>query len=224
MELFAGSENSSSSPRRRPGCPSSCASSVTATSSSFRRVWPSMQLEMLVAFGVATEASLWTRTLRGGLACALQIGTGTPGRRASAAARATVLENQLISGERAQLHAVPVRRCDEPYAALVVRSRGEGRTRIAYATEAALTLAPLLEIEASSSATSRASSHWWSRPSGSSYASASTCTTDHEGSRGARAGRPPFPIAGRASWTAAMTGLPRGAPRRPRVAPSERRP
>jgi signal transduction histidine kinase len=107
------------------------------------------QLQMLTAFGPLTEPSLWlTDATSGKLVCPLYLGEGDPGRRSRAAAAGTMDKNDVTTSERALIHAAPVRRWNQPVGALVARSRGEGRRdALTYLGEAALALAPLIEID-----------------------------------------------------------------------------
>jgi signal transduction histidine kinase len=107
------------------------------------------QLQMLSAFGPLTDPSVWlTEPNSDKLVCALYLGDGDPGRRARAAASATLAKNDVTTSERALIHAAPVRRWNKALGAIVGRSRGEGRRdALVYLGEAALAIAPLLEID-----------------------------------------------------------------------------
>jgi signal transduction histidine kinase len=106
------------------------------------------QLQMLVAFGPADEASLWLAADAGRrVASFLEVG-GAPSRRARAAAAAAISTDEVVTGSRAQLQAVPIRGWDGAEAAIVVRGPLERRDLLlSYARECARAVKPLLEIE-----------------------------------------------------------------------------
>lgn len=107
------------------------------------------QLQMLAVLGPLTEASLWVVSSDSGkVSCALTVGEGRPGRRARAAAAETIAKNDFTTGERALIHATPLRRWNQPRGAVVGKSRGEDRRdALAYLAEAARAIGPFLEIE-----------------------------------------------------------------------------
>jgi signal transduction histidine kinase len=102
---------------------------------------------MLAAFGAAEEASLWLADAGGRVAAFLEVG-GSPSRRARAAASTAISADEVVTGSRAQLQAVPVRGWDGPEAAIVVRGPLERRDLLlTYARECARAVKPLLEVE-----------------------------------------------------------------------------
>jgi signal transduction histidine kinase len=79
----------------------------------------------------------------------IQVGEEDSSRRRRAAAREAIGKGRRVTGPRSQFHSVPVQRWGLPSGALVFRSRAEGRvTTLAYASEAAIALAPLIEFDA----------------------------------------------------------------------------
>lgn len=111
------------------------------------RVAIEAQLQMLAAFGPADEASLWLADPDGKVASLLEVG-GAPSRRARSAAARAISADELVTGARAQLQAVPVRGWDGPEAAIVVRGPIERRDLLlSLARECARALKPLLEVE-----------------------------------------------------------------------------
>jgi signal transduction histidine kinase len=106
------------------------------------------QLQMLAAFGPVGEPSLWLVSPAGRLVCVLHTGVTQPGRRARAAAAEAIAKNEVVTSQRALIHAAPVRRWSEPKGAIVGKSQGESRRdALAFLSETALAAAPLLEIE-----------------------------------------------------------------------------
>ena len=108
-----------------------------------------IQLRLLLGFDAFTEISLWMHT-PGGLECLLSLGgTGRPGRRVRAEAKAAIRERSrlsLLGGS--QLRSAPVYRFGTPYAALVGRlGSTEAHVADAYVVEAAGALGPVLERE-----------------------------------------------------------------------------
>jgi len=80
--------------------------------------------------------------------CVLHTGAAQPGRRARAAAAEAIAKNEVVTSQRALIHAAPVRRWSEPKGAIVGKSQGESRLdALAFLSETALAAAPLLEIE-----------------------------------------------------------------------------
>jgi signal transduction histidine kinase len=111
------------------------------------RVAIEAQLQMLATFGPADEASLWLADPGGKVASFLEVG-GAPSRRARSAAARAISTDELVTGTRAQLQAVPVRGWDGPEAAIVVRGPIERRDLLlSFARECARALKPLLEVE-----------------------------------------------------------------------------
>lgn len=106
-------------------------------------------LRLLLAFAPATEASLWMRDLpQDRTRCVLYLGDGKPSRRARAVALAALGNGTAEGGARGLLHAVPVTRWNEPYGAVVIRTRPESRDRaLALGRETALVIGGLLELE-----------------------------------------------------------------------------
>jgi signal transduction histidine kinase len=105
------------------------------------------QLQMLAAFARVLEATLWTLD-DGHPRPLLHVGDGEPSRRSRAVAQQAIVTGHAVTGRRTQLHALPVRRWDRAEAAIVIRTSAEGRAEaVAYASECALAIGPLLEIE-----------------------------------------------------------------------------
>ena len=109
------------------------------------------RLRLLRAFSAIAEASLWSVDADGATTCVVYVGEGPPPRRARALARATLegREEDVASGARALLHALPINRWERPYAVLVVRADLVARDgALVLAAEVARTLAVALETEA----------------------------------------------------------------------------
>ena len=105
------------------------------------------QLGLLHAFARLTAASLWTPSGERGVALAAHVG-GEPTRSARAAARDVLVADEPELRARRTVHAVPVLRWEQPYAALVaVGPVEDGASPIVFATEAAARLRAVLEIE-----------------------------------------------------------------------------
>jgi signal transduction histidine kinase len=103
------------------------------------------QLGMLVAFAPITVVSLWTRELGGRLRCVRHIGPGRPTRGMRALALRALAGEELTNG----LQALPVKRWEEPRAALVARAAPGGRRQaLVCLREAASMLGPVFEREA----------------------------------------------------------------------------
>jgi signal transduction histidine kinase len=106
------------------------------------------QLQMLAAFGPVGEPSLWLVSPTGRLTCVLHTGAAQPGRRARTAATEAIAKNDVVTSERALIHAAPVRRWSEAKGAIVGKSQGESRRdALAFLSETALAAGPFLEIE-----------------------------------------------------------------------------
>jgi signal transduction histidine kinase len=106
-------------------------------------------LMMLCTFTDTTSASLWNENADGRLMEMMQIGDQDSSRRRRSAAREAIGKGRRITSPRSQFHSVPVERWGLPSGALVFRCRAEGRlTTLAYASEAAIALAPLIEFDA----------------------------------------------------------------------------
>jgi signal transduction histidine kinase len=106
-------------------------------------------LKMLCTFAPAQAASLWTASPNGRLAQMVQAGDEDSSRRGRSAAREAIAEGRSVTSARSQHHSVPVERWGQPSAALVLRCRPDDRARaLAYAAEAAVTLAPVIEFDA----------------------------------------------------------------------------
>jgi signal transduction histidine kinase len=106
-----------------------------------------LQLGLLLALAPVSDVSLWTGGPLGELGCVVHLGDAEPTRRVRHVARAT-LEGVSDGGasERGWIHSVPVKRWQQPYAALVVRARPDCRQRaLVFLEEAAPLLAPVLE-------------------------------------------------------------------------------
>jgi signal transduction histidine kinase len=106
-------------------------------------------LKMLCTFTGTTSASLWHESSDGRLVEMLQVGDEDSSRRRRAAAREAIGKGRRVTGPRSHFHSVPVQRWGLPSGALVFRCHAEGRvTSLAYASEAAIALAPLIEFDA----------------------------------------------------------------------------
>jgi signal transduction histidine kinase len=106
-------------------------------------------LKMLCTFTGTTSASLWHQSGEGRLVEMIQTGEEDSSRRRRAAAREAIGKGRRVMGPRSQFHSVPVERWGLPSGALVIRCPAEGRaTTLAYASEAAIALAPLIEFDA----------------------------------------------------------------------------
>ena len=106
-------------------------------------------LNMLCTFTGTTSASLWHENGEGRLVEMIQTGEEDSSRRRRAAAREAIGKGRRVTGSRSQFHSVPVERWGLPSGALVFRCHSEGRvTTLAYAAEAAIALAPLIEFDA----------------------------------------------------------------------------
>jgi signal transduction histidine kinase len=106
------------------------------------------QLRLLLAFAPVEEASVWTRTPEGQLACVVGLGTSGESRRSREIARRLLAGEPPEESERARLHGLPVLRWQQPVGALVVRAPAEGRSQaLALAHEAAAALSPLLQLD-----------------------------------------------------------------------------
>jgi signal transduction histidine kinase len=106
-----------------------------------------LQLGLLVALAPISEVSLWSGGPLGEIGCLVHIGDAQPTRRVRNVARAT-LEGVPDGGvsERGWIHSVPVKRWQQPYAALVARARPDCRERaLVFLEEAGTILAPVLE-------------------------------------------------------------------------------
>lgn len=111
------------------------------------RIAVETQLQMLAAFTGTDEVSLWVGSDDGRVDSLLEVGV-SPSRRARAAAASAIATNAVVTGGRAQLHAVPVRGWDGADAAIVVRAPTEQReATVALAAECARAVKPLLEVE-----------------------------------------------------------------------------
>jgi signal transduction histidine kinase len=106
-----------------------------------------LQLGLLLALAPISDVSLWTGGPLGEPGCLVHVGGAQPTRRVRHVARAT-LDGVSDGGvsERSWIHSVPVKRWQQPYAALVVRARPDCRARaLTFLEEAAALLAPVLE-------------------------------------------------------------------------------
>lgn len=105
--------------------------------------------DVLLGFGVLTDATLWRRG-RTGVECMMSVGTADrPTRRVRAEAKATLRQRSrlsLLGGS--QLRSVPVLRFGDAYAAIVGRVGSlEPSVADSYLAEAAATLGPFVERE-----------------------------------------------------------------------------
>ena len=106
-------------------------------------------LDLLVELGPADGASLWTSSASGRLCCLGQAGEAAATRRLRGAARILLATGRPPLQSASQVRAVAVERWDEPFAALVARSRPAATARLSvYLTEAASALAPVFGREA----------------------------------------------------------------------------
>jgi signal transduction histidine kinase len=106
-----------------------------------------LQVGLLLSLAPVSDVSLWTEGTLGELSCLVHEGDSEPTRRVRHVARAT-LDGGSDGGvsERGWIHSVPVKRWQQPYAALVVRARPDCRQRaLVFLEEAAALLAPVLE-------------------------------------------------------------------------------
>jgi signal transduction histidine kinase len=106
-----------------------------------------LQLGLLVALAPVSDVSLWSGGPLAELGCLVNAGDAQPTRRVRHVARAT-LDGVPDGGvsERGWIHSVPVKRWQQPYAALVARARPDCRERaVVFLEEAAALLAPVLE-------------------------------------------------------------------------------
>jgi signal transduction histidine kinase len=106
-----------------------------------------LQVGLLLSLAPVSDVSLWIDGPLGELRCLVHDGESQPTRRVRNVARATL--DGLADGgvsERGWIHSVPVKRWQQPYAALVVRARPDCRQRaLVFLEEAAALLAPVLE-------------------------------------------------------------------------------
>src|SRR5207244_8448081 len=105
-----------------------------------------LQLGLLVALAPISDVSLWSGGPLGELSCLVHVGDAQPTRRVRNVAQAT-LEGVPDGGvsERGWIHSVPVKRWQQPYAALVARARPDCRDRaLVFLEEAGAILAPVL--------------------------------------------------------------------------------
>ena len=106
-----------------------------------------LQLGLLVALAPVSDVSLWSGGPLGELDCLVHVGDAQPTRRVRHVAQAT-LEGDPDGGvsKRGWIHSVPVKRWQQPYAALVARARPDCRERArVFLEEAGAILAPVLE-------------------------------------------------------------------------------
>jgi signal transduction histidine kinase len=105
------------------------------------------QLRVLAAFARADHVSLWIAGIDLRPFLVLSVGKGSPSRRVRAAARAVLSGSpEEAKSPRSLVHGLAVTRWNRPYAALVLRASPADRDRaLAFAEEAASTLAPLIE-------------------------------------------------------------------------------
>jgi signal transduction histidine kinase len=108
-----------------------------------------VQLNLLVAFDVLTDVSLWQRTTSS-LDCIMSLGdAGRPSRRVRAEAKAALRQRSrlsLLGGS--QLRSVPVLRYGRPYAAIVGRlGSAEPEIADAFLGVVATALGPVIERE-----------------------------------------------------------------------------
>src|SRR5256885_9336281 len=89
-----------------------------------------LQLGLLVALAPVSDVSLWSGGPLGELGCLVHVGDAQPTRRVRHVAQAT-LEGVPDGGvsERGWIHSVPVKRWQQPYAALGARARPDCRDR-----------------------------------------------------------------------------------------------
>lgn len=112
------------------------------------RLTVELQLKLLVALTAVDSASLWTRDGARRLRCLIHVG-GAPTRRMRAAAKLALGRSAVMErGSRALVHAVPVSRWEQPFAALAIRTRAErGARSTAFAAETAGAVGVALERE-----------------------------------------------------------------------------
>ncbi len=106
------------------------------------------QLRLVVALAPVVESSLWTKATDGRPVCLAAAGTKTQTRRFRAVALRALDGSVADSGSRGAIVGVPVLRWETPWAALVVRTRFDGREAAgAYLAEAASAMSPVIERE-----------------------------------------------------------------------------
>ncbi|MDP9307910.1 MAG: ATP-binding protein [Actinomycetota bacterium] len=106
-----------------------------------------LQVGLLLSLAPVSDVSLWSHGSLGEVQCLVHDGDAQPTRRVRHVARAA-LDGDADGGvsERGWIHSVPVKRWQQPYAALVVRARPDCRQRaLVFLEEAAALLAPVLE-------------------------------------------------------------------------------
>src|SRR5919201_226009 len=108
-----------------------------------------LQLRLLLALAPVSDVSLWADAPGERVRCLAHLGGSPPTRRVRNIARGVLAGVEDGAGsERGSIHAVPVMRWQQPYAALVARARPDERRRtLAFLEEAAALLAPVLERE-----------------------------------------------------------------------------
>jgi signal transduction histidine kinase len=112
------------------------------------RVAIEAQLQMLAALAQTDEVSLWVPNDAGRVESLLQVGTPPSSRRARTAAAEAIATEDVVTGTRAQVQAVPVRGWDGSDAAIVIRASAERReSTLAFTRECARAVKPLLELE-----------------------------------------------------------------------------
>jgi signal transduction histidine kinase len=106
-------------------------------------------LRLLVALAPVSDVSLWIETLPGQVEIVASLGRSAATRRFRSVAGATIggqTWETVDAKGRAQIHGLPVLRCDCAVGAVVVRSRPENRQRAAaFLRECTKMLAPVLE-------------------------------------------------------------------------------
>jgi signal transduction histidine kinase len=105
-----------------------------------------VQLSMLLALTSIAEASIWTKDSGGRPQCLITFGRTATTRRFRSIAVETIDGVGAESGERGSIVGAPIRRWQQPFAALVARARTREGVDILL-TEAAAAMGPILERE-----------------------------------------------------------------------------
>jgi signal transduction histidine kinase len=106
------------------------------------------QLRLLLALAPISEISLWTKGSDARPVCLVEEGPTTQTRRFRGVAMRALEGVPAQSGTRGTILGVPVSRWETPWAALVARTRVEGREAVrVFLTEAADAMSPVIERE-----------------------------------------------------------------------------
>jgi signal transduction histidine kinase len=106
------------------------------------------QLRLLLALAPISEVSLWTKASDARPICLVEEGPTTQTRRFRGVAMRALEGVPAQSGSRGTILGAPVSRWETPWAALVARTRVEGREAVrVYLAEAAAAMSPVVERE-----------------------------------------------------------------------------